>query len=355
MHWSFYAAAAAALAGAHVLRGAKRGGGFAVIAFVAGLAASALAIKATTQIAGFGRATDFDRFVVRAADIARQDDSPLIVFTGASFSRNAIDDERLTIALREKGYPHRAINLSLEAASMLERDARLTDFIARAGRAPEVVFVEVARPFDFKPAFIFDNSKFSLRAIDQFGLRETLWTLFGLAGGGCDGPVDCGKSAALVSAHAGVNFLNVGLLSSGEDLSTLRGATSFDGQSIPREHLDLDAASAALSEIRDEVPAVGPQWARSFRGIQRDRLQAAGVEGVGYYFPPVIDPGLRAYVSSLCKAELAASTCIAPDDPDLLRALDGPVWFDREHLLDTGAAIYVRWLADQLDASGALE
>ena len=155
-------------------------------------------IKLVAGAAGLGRTTEFDGFVNRAVEIARQDDAPLIVFTGASFSRNAIDDERLTLALRERGYPHRVISLSIEAASIFERDAHLKEFIARSPRPPEIVFVEVSEPFDKRPAFFFENSKFSARGIEQFTPSVSLKTLKGLAGGNCAGAADCLKSAALV-------------------------------------------------------------------------------------------------------------------------------------------------------------
>jgi len=166
MHWTVILFAAIALALAHMLRLPRRGGMIgAFAAFGAGLVGAALVIKLASGAVGLGRTTEVDGFVNRAIEIAKQDEAPLIIFTGASFSRNAIDDDRLTLALRERGYPHRAISLSLEAASIFERDAHLQDFIARSPRAPDIVFVEVAEEFDKRPAFLihagcqFEDSK----------------------------------------------------------------------------------------------------------------------------------------------------------------------------------------------------
>ena len=114
MHWSLFALAALGLILAHglklPLKGSKLG---AIGAFSIGLVLSAVAIKGLAAANGIGRTTDFDRFVQAAILEAQQDDAPLIVFTGASYSRNGIDPERLTLALRERGYPNRVLNLSI--------------------------------------------------------------------------------------------------------------------------------------------------------------------------------------------------------------------------------------------------
>ncbi len=160
MHWSVLLFASLALIAAHLLRLPSRGAWLgSSAAFTGALIGTAFIIKMIAGSVGLGRTTEFDGFVNRAIEIAKQDEAPLIVFTGASFSRNALDDERLTLALRERGYNYRAISLSIEAASLLERDAHLKDFMARSPRPPEIVFVEVAEPFDKRPTFFFNNSK----------------------------------------------------------------------------------------------------------------------------------------------------------------------------------------------------
>ena len=357
MHWTLIVFAGFALIGAHVLRLPRRGGLIGgMAAFTLGLLATAFLIKFVAGAAGLGRTTEFDGFVNRGIAIAEQDEAPLIVFTGASFSRNAIDDERLTLALREKGYPHRVISLSLEAASLLERDAHLRDFIARSPRPPEIVFVEVAEPFDKRPTFFFSNSKFSTRGIEQFTPRAALWSAYGLIGGGCDGAAGCVMETGLLGAHAGLNLLNVGLLSKSERTADAPPAASYSALTEARQEMDADALLADLATDPETVPITGPQWIRSLRAEQRQRLQnGAGVHRVAYYFPPVAEAPLRAYASGLCAGELAAFTCIAPDDPELLASLTPDLWADPHHLQDPGAAIYLNWLADEIVASGVLD
>lgn len=356
MHWTVIAVAGLALFGAHMLRlpagGGRIGAGG---AFLVGLLASALIIKAIAGVAGIGRTTDFDRVVNRAVAIARQDPAPLLVFSGASYSRNALDDERLTAALRARGHDVRAINLSLEAASMLERRDHLAAFMERSGRVPDLVFIEVAGHFDHHVAQFFGNSKFSMRGIEQFGLSETAWTGLGIVEGACPGLTGCLKAAALTASHFALNALNVGLIARGERPEAVGQMASYDPQDTPRERVDPDQRSSGLARQGEVVPARGPQWARSVRAIQRKHLARAGVEAVGYYFPPVIDPGARAYLAGLCAGELSGLACFAPRDPVLLGQLDAPVWFDDSHLLDKGAGVYTRWLATQLVASGLLE
>lgn len=352
MHWTLFAFAGLALTGAHVLRLPMAGGRFGAIgAFVGGLLLAVFAVKGVAKVSDIGRTTDFDKIVNAAVVEATQDDRPLIVFTGASYSRNALDPERLTIALNEAGYRYRAINLSIEAASVIERDAHLQQFIERSGRVPEVVFVEVAQAFDYRAAFMFGNSKFNARAIEQFDLRASAWTGLGIAGGACGGTVDCVKDTGFLGVHAALNFFNVGLIGRGERAENAGILQSYDPQFDAR--VESTPANAAEILPVEEMPV--PQWVRSYRGIMREDLLERGVRAVGYYQPPVQPADQRMYVASLCAGELAGLPCIDANDPELLQPLTGPLWFDRDHLLDDGAAIYTGWLAGALIESGVLE
>lgn len=355
MHWILFAVAVPALIGAHLLRLPQRGGWIgATFAFLVGLTVAAIAIKLASSATGFGRTTPFDAFVNDGVRIAEETDAPLIVFNGASFSRNAINDERLTEALRARGYDYRVINLSLEAASLLERDSYLSQFLAASPETPAIVFQEVAQITDARPTFIFGNSKFSTRAIEQFDTRATIWSGMGLAGGGCHGLVDCVKETAFLGIHALLNAGNVGLIGQGERASTVTAARSFDGPTKPRTNIDPDWRSAQLSTISPPPSSDALAWATSFRALQRTHLAAKNIYQTAYYFPPVIEAETRAYVTGLCQGELADFACFSPDDAALLRALDGDHWLDDEHLLSSGADIYADWLADQIVASGIL-
>ena len=352
MHWSLFALAALALLGAHGLKLPQAGGRFGgIAAFLIGLALSALAIKTLAAASGIGRTTVFDSFVNAAVIEAQQDPAPLIVFTGASFSRNAIDPQRLTLALKERGYNYRVVSLSIEAASIIERDAHLQQFMALSGRVPDLVFIEISEEFDHRAAYMFGNSKFNARAIEQFDLRTSVWTALGIMGGACDGTSGCLKDAVYLGAHTALNVLNVGLIGQGERPQDAPAQPAFDPQTTPRA--PSDASQTAI--ILPAEPVRGPQWARSYRTVQRNALLAKGVRLVGYYQPPLLDPAQRAYTSGLCLGELSALPCISPDDPVLLNQLTAEVWFDPGHLLDNGAAIYTGWLAQHLIDSGALE
>jgi hypothetical protein len=352
-----FAFAAIVLVSAHLLRAARPGhlaGG--AVAFLISLAISVMAVKAAAASFGLGRTTDFDRVVNHAvAQVEADPRVPLIVFTGASYSRNALDGEALTRQLRADGYPHRVINLSLEAASLAEREAHLDAFLSRIPRAPDLVFVEVAAAFDQHPAQFFDNSKFSLRGIEQFDLRTSAWTGVGLMQGGCAGAADCAKQAGLTGAHFGLNALNIGLVSQGERAEDAGDLAAYDPQYTAREPVDPEFRLDGLRAGPNFAPRPGPLWIASLRAQLDARLTARGVREVGYYFPPVIDAHERAYVDGLCLGELASAPCISPTDPALLAALEGEVWFDHSHLLAPGAEIYTQWLANELIATGALD
>ncbi len=352
MHWSFFAIAALGLLLAHGLRLPFAGSRtVSAAAFLAGLAIAVILIKSLASANGIGRTTDFDRFVNAAVIETADDYSPIIVFTGASYSRNGIDPERLTIALRERGYPHRVVSLSIEAASLLEREQHLQQFIELSGKVPDLVFIEVAQDFDHRAAYMFGNSKFNMRAIEQFDLATTAWTGFGVLGGACDGLKGCVLDAAYLGLHSALNTLNVGLIGAGEKAINVDAVPAYDPQSEPRE-----AAEIALS-LKTQPAKVfqGPQWIRSYRYQQQQRLLAQGTRAIAYYQPPILDPEARAYIDGLCEGELFAFECFSPNAPDLMAQLNGEHWFDPSHLLDSGTAIYNAWLVEQIVSSGILE
>jgi hypothetical protein len=352
MHWSLFAFAGLALLFAHGLRLPTSGSRWmGVLVFMASLLITAFAIKVFAGRADIGRTTDFDRIANHAAAQAQQTDAPLILFTGASYSRNAIDPERLTIALTERGYNFRVLNLSLEAASILERDQHLQQFIKQSGEVPAFVFVEVAQAFDYNAAFMFSNSKFNARAIEQFDIPTTLRTLAGISEGACGGTVACLKDTGFLGLHSALNILNVGLIGRGEASSEAGLTVSYDPQYKPR----LESRPEDVETILPVTEQAVPRWANSYRTLMRERLKAQSVSVVGYYQPPVQPADQRMYVEALCQTELQAEFCLSADHPKLLQNLSGDVWFDRDHLLDDGAAIYTLWLAEQMIESGVLE
>lgn len=351
MHWSLFALAGLGLILAHGLKLPLAGSRLiSISAFLVGLLVTALAVKSLAASHNIGRTTDFDRFVQAAVLEATQDDAPIIVFTGASYSRNGIDPERLTLALREQGFPHRVVNLSIEAASIPERDAHLNQFIELSGRVPDIVFIEVARDFDERAAYMFGNSKFSARAIEQFDLERAAWTSFGILGGACDGAKGCLLDSAYLGLHTSLNFFNVGLIAGGEPASEIDAMPAYDPQ------VEARAKSQPALALKQQPVSTfqGPQWIRSFRYQQQGRLLGRGVQKIAYYQPPTLDPAARAYMDGLCAGEFIQHACISPNDPVLMENLNGDHWFDPSHLLDSGTAIYNAWLVDEIIASDVL-
>lgn len=358
MHWIALIAACVALVLAKLFRAPDRSRIFTSgLWFLAAFFVTTFAVRVATETAVITRPTDYDKFVNYAADqVANEPHVPLVVFVGASFSRNALDDEELTRRLRAKGYPHRVINLSLEGASLQERDAYLWQFMRQTGRAPDVVFLEVADEFDRDPVYAFENSKFSDRAIEQFEPGAVFWSVKGLMQGQCEGMGGCVKSWVLLKLHAAMNWSNLGILATGRSAPDIESHASFDPQDTARSSftLDVDQIRADLSASGEIVPEKGPSWARLFRLSQRERLQTAGVRRIAYYYPPVLEAADRQYVADLCAGELSDFPCIAPIDRALLSELGGQVWLDDKHLLREGAEVYTSWLAGQIDSWGAL-
>lgn len=358
MHWIAFAVALMALILARMLRAPGRSGIF------TGLAGFAIAFIAVTVFIRFAadqahitRPTDYDGVVSHAVTQVRSDpDAPLVVFVGASYSRNALDDIALTKALRARGYPHRAVNLSLEGASLQERQAHIESFIRLAGRAPDVVFLELAHEYDDDPVYVFRVAKFSDRAIEQFSPDAAFWSAKGLAQGQCHGKASCAKAWLLLQAHTVMNSANLGLLATGRAASDIAGRASYDPQDAPREVFNLTTGeiTAQLADADATAPDAAPSWARLFRQYQRDDLAAAGARRVAYYYPPVLSGTERNYVANICRTELSDFPCIAPVDKKLLKRLSGEIWFDERHLQRKGADIYTSWLADQIDQWGAL-
>lgn len=323
--------------------------------FIGGLVASALGISALANAFDFQRTTDFDNFVAHSVELTSTDDAPIALFLGASLSRNALDDQQLTKLLRAQGYPHRAINLSLQGSSLQERNKALQEYLDRAPRAPDVVFLSVVQEFDELSAYVFKVSKFSDRAIDQFDLPAAQWAGLGIIGGSCYGVVGCVKDTAFGGIHLTLNSLNVGLLSSGEKFSAVEKLPAYDPQETPREEQTTQEIVEGLNKVLDVDAHDGPHWAKSFRAMQREQLREAGVRKINYYAPPVVDAGVRSYTQNVCAGELSKYNCIQANDPELLNQLKSQIWFDPEHLLSDGAEIYTSWLATKIEETGALK
>ena len=350
MTWPMILAALCALCLAHLVRAPKAGRrAVAPAAFVIGLVVAAIGVRTSADLFQIKRPDAYDGFLAHATASAKTEpQAPILLFVGTSYTRNALDDERLTESLRRAGLPHLAINYSLEGASYQERFLRLSDLLKALPRAPDAVFLEVADKYDLRPAYAFKVGKLSNRSIGQFGPASAGWTALGISQGACPGLKDCALDLAYLGVHTGLNALNVGLLSVARPIGGGEPAGSFDPVTTVRTPVPIAEREAGLLARPLLNRTAGPTWARSYRRLKATLLQDAGVTRVGYYLPPVISDAKRSYVSGLCAGELADAPCIAPDDPALLARLNADVWFDAEHLLAPGAEIYTDWLAERL-------
>ena len=343
-----------ALGFAALLRAPRKGSvALGALAFLVGLGGAVLGVRMAHDAAGLGRITEYDRFVAHGVELTGE--APTVLFVGSSVSRNAVDDTALTAGFRAAGAPHQAINLSLQGASYFERLSRVERYIALTGKAPEIVFLEVSREFDTRPAFAFKVGKFSARAIDQFTPLPARLTGEGLLAGQCPGLKDCVIDGVLLPVHAGMNAVNLGLANMAAPIGSADPHPAFDALTAPLgEPVDPLLRRAGLSARAEVVALSGPDWAQAWRTQERARLAALGVNTVAYYFPPVISAEDRAYAAGLCAGELSQFTCLAAHSDALLEALDGDVWADPAHMMAPGAALYTAALGEAVRASGLL-
>lgn len=322
------------------------------LSFVVMFMVTAAVIGNLAGRAGIVRDDPYGHIAAEALARIEADPAPYILFVGASYSRNALDDLALGDQLQRQGYPVQVINFALEGASLQERDLRLQQLLRAAPHAPEMVFFEISKRFDHNPTYGFEVAKFSNRVIGQFTLPGTVWAVRGLIGQRHQlGLKPLIKNSALLALHTPINLANIGLFSGGSTIRQLPQNPAFDPQSTPRILVDATTRNHGLLAPTPQSVSKAPKWATAFRARQRATLAASGVSRIGYYFPPVIDAQERAYVSARCREY---TICIAPDDLELLAQLDQDLWFDSEHLLADGAQIYTSWLARQLETRRAL-
>ena len=336
----------------YMLRRPPRGFWRGALGFTVMFSGTAFGINTITKQAGIVREDAYARIAAHALQQVQGNTLPYLLFVGASYSRNGLDDRLLSQKLQDRGYRVQVINFALEGASLQERDLRLKQFMQAAPRPPEMVFFEISERFDTNPVYGFEVAKFSNRVIGQFDAAGTLWAIKGMAEQKSErGFGSLAKNSILLGLHAPVNLTNIGLIAGGGTLSSLSANPAFDPQDTARSEVtgrDRNFGLLAPIEIQEHA---APVWATEFRKQQANWLKKNGVLRIGYYFPPVIDAHERAYIAARCREY---TYCIAPDDLTLLAQLDKDIWFDAEHLLADGARIYTNWMSTQLERQGAL-
>ncbi len=334
------------------LRNPPKGFWRGAMSFAVAFALTATVIRVMANQGGIVREDAYARIAANALDEIETSNLPYILFVGASYSRNALDDQALATGLRSRGYVYQVVNFALEGSSLQERDLRLRQLLAAVSRPPEMVFFEISRKFDENPTYGFEVAKFSNRVFGQFDLRGTIWAVRGLLEQRQQlGAKTFLKDSVLLALHIPVNLGNIGLFAHGNQLSEFAGIAAYDPQDHPRSEVTEQARNVGLLAPYASAREPAPNWAKAFRAEQATYLRRAGISKIGYYFPPVIDAGERSYVAARC---LEVENCIAPTDLTLLGQLDDDLWFDAEHLLADGAAIYTDWLADRIEQTGTL-
>jgi hypothetical protein len=89
------------------------------------------------------------------------DDRPVVLLVGSSFTQQGIDPEVLAEILGESGRRITVLPLAIGGLSHLERLYYLKEYLAHAKRMPQLVLFEIAGGYDNGPLFQLQQMSFS--------------------------------------------------------------------------------------------------------------------------------------------------------------------------------------------------
>jgi hypothetical protein len=140
------------------------------------------------------------------------DDRPVVLLVGSSFTQQGIDPEVLAEILGESGRRITVLPLAIGGLSHLERLYYLKEYLAHAKRMPQLVLFEIAGGYDNGPLFQLQQMSFSDRMVAMMDGSSAWWAfrwLFSMDGSGLPTRIVlAGKILAHLSLHVGhIGFL----------------------------------------------------------------------------------------------------------------------------------------------------
>ena len=325
-----------------------------VLGFALGLAAGILAINLTTSALHASRDSElraFEKYAWRNADPSKAQ----VLVIGSSLTALGVDNDLITRDLKAKGYPVQVLNLAKVGTMMISQDDELDEYLARAKKIPEFVFIEVGPEYwtdtgAIGPSDAYTSNAIADHGIDQFASRAKSIAAYP------GSPAQKFNEYWDLASYTLFNAFDFGLSGQLATDDQVRARNGFLVRQTRRHHVTVTKAEV------DEVvkPAgllfkTGPlpeslRFVLGFRRMQIAKLKARGVKVVGFFQPEVPSLVVREYGLQVCH-ELQGVPCIIADDPVLQRKLDNPaMWYDRLHLLRPGAEIYSEWLAGKFAA-----
>ena len=288
------------------------------------------------------------------------DDRPVVLLVGSSFTQQGIDPEVLAEILGESGRRITVLPLAIGGLSHLERLYYLKEYLAHAKRMPQLVLFEIAGGYDNGPLFQLQQMSFSDRMVAMMDGSSAWWAfrwLFSMDGSGLPTRIVlAGKILAHLSLHVG----HIGFL---WNSTRAHHPSGYDPRALPPkvQHFTDDEVArfveqaAETRDLRADWPqSVPTNWMRAFLQAEMSTLHRHGVDRFAFYSVPSMQGANAAYARRFCAA-MANFACIVGEDPQLLAGLQRDMdWYDFDHLHGEGRRLYTQWLGDRLLAQDIL-
>jgi hypothetical protein len=285
------------------------------------------------------------------------DDRPVVLLIGSSFTERGIDPGALSDALAKSGRAPAVQRLAVGGAPHLERLYYLKEYLARAKRKPKLVLFEIAGGYDSGPLYQVHQMRFSDRMVAMMDGSSAWWALRWLA---CADRLGLAQRFGLGSEILGQWALHVGHIGFLWNSAPVDRVATYDtGESPPPKRFSdedteklVDQAATARDLKPDWPSDVPTRWMGAFLAQEIASLQRHGVERFAFYSVPSMQGANVAYARRFC-AGMTRFACIVGEDPMLLAQLrHGADWHDFDHLQGTGRELFTNWLGDRLVAMG---
>ena len=288
------------------------------------------------------------------------DDRPVILLVGSSFTQQGVDPDLLAETIGRSGYNVAVLPLAVGGMSHLERLHYLREYLVRAKRVPSAALFEIAGGYDNGPLFQLQQMRFSDRMVAMMDGSSAWWAFRWLLSGDTPGSTSRFVLGGDILAHLGLHLGHVGFL---WNSTRINHAGNYDPHVLPskEQHFTDDEVArlvthaAQTHDLRSDWPQDVPtKWMSAFLEAEMSALQRRGVSRFAFYSVPTMQGANAAYARRFCDA-MSKFVCIVGEDPQLLAGLEQDAdWYDFDHLHGEGRRLYTRWLGERLLAQELL-
>ena len=326
---------------------------FAVIGFIFAQGALSVAITAL----GLVPKGPFHDVLEHLADYDQ--DRPVVLLVGSSFTQAGIDPETLGDILETSGRGVAVLPLAIGGAPHLERLHYLKEYLARAKRKPQLVLFEIAGGYDSSPLYQLQQMPFSDRMVAMMDGCSAWWAFRWLFSTNAVGLTTRLILGAEILAHLGLHVGHIGFFWNSTRAG--RPADPDPGGSPPKVHFSDDEVGRLVDQAAEtqDLKADWPQnvpanWMAAFLEEEISTLHRYGIDRFAFYSVPSMQGANVAYARRFCAA-MSEFTCIVGEDPELLAGLRyGAHWYDFDHLQGEGRELFTKWLGDRFAEHGVL-